>query len=321
MDLTGHLIKGTGSYEIKEIAPPVESGQLITDSTFQNWSGGLLDDWTESIGVSSSIEETTNGVRMVSDGASSCQLAQPSMVVGRWYKAKVIIYSLTSGAVQVGTIGDLKNCDAVGLHEHIFQAAVTTSFYITRNGVTDLVVQLAEVEEVPQGYPLLDKGSKYLECTTGGTISMLSNQAYGEWEFDLYKSGDAYTQYANFILTSSDLSTAEGYQIFFYPTSNLIDFRYITGGVTYRLWCTANNYIDAGVWYRLKVTRTLDGEFTAYIKGGGFGVDDWTLISTSGGSGTNPVTHNTYKISNYFGFDLDANDRAGGLIITNQVRQ
>ena len=31
----------------------------------------------------------------------------------------------------------------------------------------------------------LDKGTKYLECMVSGTVGFASDQAYGEWEFNL----------------------------------------------------------------------------------------------------------------------------------------
>ena len=69
MDLSGQLIRGTGSYEVKEIAPPVESGQLLANYNFAtgdftgwdthqaNWSivvnplGGYMAYADESIGA------------------------------------------------------------------------------------------------------------------------------------------------------------------------------------------------------------------------------------------------------------------------------
>ena len=52
-----------------------------------------------------------------------------------------------------------------------------------------------------------------------------------------------------------------------------------------------------------------------YIKGGTFGWDDWTTVSTAGGSGTNPVTDNTYTTSNYLVADIDDTDTISNLKI------
>jgi hypothetical protein len=66
------------------------------------------------------------------------------------------------------------------------------------------------------------------------------------------------------------------------------------------------NYIKNFIWYRVRITRTITGIFTVWIKGDIF--SDWTLISTIGGSGTNPATDNTHTTSRYFVLDLDTND-------------
>jgi hypothetical protein len=43
------------------------------------------------------------------------------------------------------------------------------------------------------------------------------------------------------------------------------------------------------------------------------------LVSVSGGSGTNPVTDNTFTTSNFLVLDLDVGDRIGKIIIDSQV--
>jgi hypothetical protein len=68
----------------------------------------------------------------------------------------------------------------------------------------------------------------------------------------------------------------------------------------------------------MKITRTKDGEFYVYVKGGTFG-NDWTLIVESGGS--NPVTENTNTESEYFVLDFDAGDRVANITILDGVVQ
>ena len=77
-------------------------------------------------------------------------------------------------------------------------------------------------------------------------------------------------------------------------------------------------YIAINTWYRIRITRSTSGVFTVYILGGNF--TNWTLVSTTGGSGTNPVTDNTYTTSSYFVMDLDANDRVSGINIQSQIK-
>lgn len=59
--------------------------------------------------------------------------------------------------------------------------------------------------------------------------------------------------------------------------------------------------------------------FAVYIKGGDFGTDEWTLVDTTGGTGTNPVTDDTYQKSAHFVADLDSGDCITNLKIKDGV--
>jgi len=48
---------------------------------------------------------------------------------------------------------------------------------------------------------------------------------------------------------------------------------------------------------------------------------DWTLVDTTGGSGTNPITDNTYTESNFAVLDMDAGDKFRKLSIKRGVQQ
>ena len=93
----------------------------------------------------------------------------------------------------------------------------------------------------------------------------------------------------------------------------------VGGGSVAGIMNTAASYIEINTWYRIKITRTLDGEFYFYIKGGAFGVNDWTLITAA--SGSNPVTDNIYTLSEYFIPDFVAGDRIANIITRKAVQQ
>ncbi len=158
--------------------------------------------------------------------------------------------------------------------------------------------------------------SQALVNTTDGTAYTPSNVAYGEWEFDLYKDVGSNVNFVPFINSDSGTGALmDGYGIFFYPTTNTIDFRRYDDGVSSPLMATASGYVDNNTWYRLKITRSLSGEFTIYIKGGSFGWTDWTEVVES--TGLNPRTDNTYTTSNYFVIDLDEGDEIANVTIGN----
>ena len=305
-----------------------------------------------------------------------------------------------------------------------------------------------KISEETTGTSLVPLGTKFLENTTAGTTAIQSKQAYGEWEWDVYKGADANAHYTDFIGSEKTLS-GNAYVISFNQNELLA---LVKLGVS-NLFTTANSYLSNNTWYKLKVARlqsegvfkdietlqtsdlvngsydsftsygrygfnasdtgtgtgicgTADeisivtgvkylvqfdlklnsgtlpsakfdsafaagsasntvtcvsgrnshiltatstttgvfeffststatdyeisgltirriypaNTFAVFIKGGSFG-DDWTLVDTTGGSGSNPVTDATYTTSEYLVADLDAGDRIANLKITNGVKQ
>jgi len=80
---------------------------------------------------------------------------------------------------------------------------------------------------------------------------------------------------------------------------------------------TATDYEVSG----LTIRRIYDADtFAVFIKGGEFG-DIYTLVDTTGGSGTNPITDSTYTTSQYLVTDLDNGDKISNIKTTNGVLQ
>jgi len=142
-----------------------------------------------------------------------------------------------------------------------------------------------------------------LKCTTAGVIYIPCNQAYGSWEFDIYKKSDANQIIVSFISRPSSARATGSYSLLLwsderaYLNRNTTDFFY-----------TNASYFANSTWYRIKITRNWNGQFYVYIKGGSFG-SNYVLVSVTGGVGANPATDNTYTSSNYFVLDSDADDR------------
>lgn len=143
---------------------------------------------------------------------------------------------------------------------------------------------------------------KYIQCLTAGTISTQSEEAYGTWEFDVYKT-ETSTALFHFISSGKDYSGSTRYNIVLYNDESIGLMRDIT--VLFR---TDVTYIDSEVWYRIKITRDIVGKFYVYIKGGDLG-SMYTIVDVTGGSGTNPVVDNTYTTSKYIFLDIEAGDR------------
>lgn len=159
--------------------------------------------------------------------------------------------------------------------------------------------------------------SQGLVNTTAGTAYTPSDVAYGEWEFDVYKAGDANTMSINFISkdpSAWNVGTNESYLLYFNNVEGIGLVKGTAPGSADYKFKTADSYISNNTWYRIKVTRSTAGVFTVYIKGGSFG-DDYVLMDVTGGSGANPVTDNTYTISNYFVAGMNAGDQIANVQI------
>ena len=152
----------------------------------------------------------------------------------------------------------------------------------------------------------LDGNSKALECTSNGTIAKQSSQAYGTWEFEIYKEASANNNLVHFI--SSSTSGGERYTLYFSAsTDKVVLLKDVTP-----LMNSASDYININTTYWIKVTRTTAWIFTMYIKGWAYG-SSYTLVDVSGGFWTNPVTDNTYTTSNFSVLDLDAGDQIANI--------
>ena len=167
--------------------------------------------------------------------------------------------------------------------------------------------------------PTITSGTKYLECVTAGTIAIPSNTAYGTWEWDWYKGADTNQIILSIVSGVPFVQTATSYYFVFGGSETL--------GMVYNsniLYITANAYLSNNTWYRMKITRSNTGVFTTLIKGGAFtptaGYDGWTLLSVSGGAGSNPVTDTTTTTSNYFVVNLSAGDRVANIAIRDGIK-
>jgi len=163
----------------------------------------------------------------------------------------------------------------------------------------------------------LDAGTKYLQCSVAGTIAIPSKSAYGEWEFAWYKGAEDNSFVAYFIADNTNATPDPSYRLDILNTESVRLLERSGGFVV--LFATAAAYIANLTWYKIKIMRTLDGEFTVYIKGGAFG-DTYTLTATNP-PGNNPVTDNTNKTSEYFILELDSGDRIALINIKEGVEQ
>ena len=158
---------------------------------------------------------------------------------------------------------------------------------------------------------------KVLECSVAGVCYLPADlfqpkgsAAYGDWRFWMYKGADANNtsmQFVANVIGAPDAGGQSGYELRFDATEAVL-LRESTAGTPTTLWATAASYIANSTWYALRPVRRFDGQFTSYIQGGAY-AKGWTLISTAGGSGTNPVIDTSTTSSQYIVLDFDAGDK------------
>ena len=153
----------------------------------------------------------------------------------------------------------------------------------------------------------LKKGTKYLECTSAGTIIIQQSNAYGEWETFVKKGADANTLNIYFLCSGETAYPLDEGYILQLKNNESCNLLRLDVGSTPALFATVVSYVSNNTWYGVKKTRDYEHEFTGFIKGGSFG-NTYTAIDVSGGTGTNPYTDDSYTISKYWIFDLDVGD-------------
>jgi hypothetical protein len=194
--------------------------------------------------------------------------------------------------------------DAVGSHPMNF----------TRGSGQYSVQELSA--DIVSGNLRMPKGTRFTRCDGAGTRSLQSNQSSGVWRFKWKKGADGNNFDVYFITNKQSVSgygSNVGYRHTVYNNERIyFDIDRGTAGSYSDLFYSALSYITINTWYETEIRRTPAGQFTVLIRGGNFtptaGYGIWTLVSTTSGSGTNPVTDATYNSSSYFVLDLDALD-------------
>lgn len=306
----GH-VPGTGAFEVKELV--IEKGNLATVLVENNG-------WTEA----------PSGTYTFTSGLGNSIISQVNILtIGKRYKLSYrVVANPNSTALRLPAGLNFVTADpansTVGYHS--YEGGVVTVddvyFRVNNEESSGLVLSDITVHEIPplQGF---ESGTKYLECTSAGTIAIPSKSAYGAVEFDWYKGADGNTFWFDFIADTNlggNLSLGYGFVV---VSGGTIFILKTTGGAHTAITQTAPGYTAANTLYRTRITISKAGVFTLLIKGGAFtptaGYDGWTLVSVVGGAGANPTTDTTYKTSNYITKDVDAGDRIARVKWFNEI--
>ncbi|KKN87426.1 hypothetical protein LCGC14_0258810 [marine sediment metagenome] len=153
----------------------------------------------------------------------------------------------------------------------------------------------------------------YIVCVTAGVYTRPNPFASGTSEFDVEKGGGTNSLNLLFsVVAPTDWTdpAQNGYMYQFSSTERAV-LRRITAGGSTPIAMSDAAYVVNNQRYKIRISVSSVGVFTAYIMGGTFA--NWTLVSAAGG-GSNPVTDTTHTTSVYTVFDFDAGDRQYGEI-------
>ncbi|MHA1952325.1 MAG: LamG-like jellyroll fold domain-containing protein [Candidatus Heimdallarchaeaceae archaeon] len=188
---------------------------------------------------------------------------------------------------------------------------------------TEYTVPTAHAFEDKAENPLFKKireTDAEIECTSDGTMYIKSDQVYGMWEFDFYKT-DASSFFLSFISDLTDylggICSMAGYEIVIATNETFyLKKRASEDPSPTVLFSTASGYIDTSQWLNLKIYRnSITDEYVAGAVGT-FGVFLNNTLMTAD-TGTNPVTDNTYTVSNYFVIEINNGDKVKDIKIND----
>jgi len=320
MDLSGKYIAVEGTWGAKEIAPISELDQLLANNKFENWTADDPDNWSIGGGgedATNYITKTLSGqCRIVSDGTYIDIYQTSILTAGKFYKIQLDVTDSTLGTLYLndGSVNIATGVTGVGVKTYYHKAA-NSNFRIIRSGACDITLKSVTIEEVPEAYPLFDKGDTYLAGIGGANkIAFPCRQAFGRWEFLFYKDLDTSSTTFNFVCGDVN-GTVALYKLIFLSTECIRIRRDSTN-----IMESSASYIEIQTWYKLRITRTKAGVITFEIMGGAFGIDAWTLIDASV-TGTNPLTDTTYLESQYIVVSGYEGDRIAKLVTNEEIVQ
>jgi len=275
-------IPGTGSFKVEEISGQ-DTSDIVTNGDFDTDT-----DWTYD------ANWTISGGKAHYDAVLNAKKLEQSVgfANNKNYKVTFDISNQSGGGQLIIADGDINLLTTYTAYSNGHHVE-----YITTVGASAILrlyarsgafsIDNISIEEVF----LNPNGTKYLECTSAGTVILPSDKAYGTWYMSYNKLSTAVELFVRFI-SNSTTSNAGSYWLNF-RTSEAID---VLRDGSASLFSSAINYVLIDTWYDLKVTRTYAGVWNTYVRGAQHG-NDWVLIPA--GTGANPATDTTYTTSKY----------------------
>jgi len=250
--------KGTGDFFIDEYV--IEQGELVTNGGFDtdsDWDKGT--GWTISGGQATYTEQATGTNSSISQNITLTQNKRYRLswdVISKTVSSDIALRIFSSNLwtelasldCSVGSHVFEFNTD-VGGGEESFQIRTSGNLFSNGDNIVIDNVSITEISPLPN----INTGTKLLECDSDGTVATQSKQAYGTWEFDMYKGADGNQMDVNFMSTNTDgyVSGNTGYNVRFHADESISLRKTFIGSK----FTTATAYFEHSTWYRLKIAR------------------------------------------------------------------
>lgn len=320
-----------------------ERGALRDDPTGWIWNNPLLyPEFNRDSGWTKGTGWTIANSKASSDGSQAdvSNLSQAVLQIGRQYTVEYRVSGRSAGTVKplCGTTeGTAVSAD--GVYSEILTCAGNTNFIIQANAdfigniefvnlqegvhsiyssdlstVTPTLANVTAGEIGNSGFKVStgtwktsedSTGKKWVENVVAGVAYQKSLEAYGTFVFEVDKAGQPFVGFMASVIGGESATGQTG--SFWWGVSGRVAYRRSVSGVPSYVFYTVASYLTSGVAYKFAITKTTSGTMTWYIKGGVY--TDWTLVSTAGGVGSNPVVGDTITSSKYMVLDLDAGDK------------
>ncbi len=284
---------GTGSYKIGELA--IEQGDLVTNGTFDTDTDWVKDvEWTIG-GGTANCDGTQVGIVSIRTSASVFSDAKR-------YRITLKILNRTAGGLAIASnavlLTSFETSNGTFSYDLTWPAGTNKLLYFYGNVGFDGSIDNVSVVEIPP-LPNFDTGTKYLQCTSAGTIAFQSKQAYGTWEFDVYKGADANVMLTEFISSGvGGYASVTGYMLNINQSELIALQKMNATGSPSGLFSTAASYIANNTDYRIKIERLVSsGVFKD--------IPTLQVSDLENGSGANAYT--TFTNASRYGFSAISN--------------
>jgi hypothetical protein len=249
----------SGGGVVEEVV--IEQGELVINGDF---STGDMTGWYQAGNATRTVDASSNSLVVDITGGGTYVIRNTnSFTKGKRYRVKFNLSNTNFGGTRgisvrpVGGSTMFSEVKTEGLNIFEVTSDVTGAIQFGNDGSYQtgdyFTLDNLSVVEIPD-LPGQETGDKYWEQGTAGIRAIQSKQAYGTWEFDVYKGADVNEMRYHCISDTADLSITNGYNLVM-EGSEILALQTRTAGGGVNKFITVASYFDINTDYRIKIAR------------------------------------------------------------------